>query len=246
MEPGKISAALIRRLMIVSLFAIAMGLLESAVVIYLREIMYPQGFRFPLEPVHPDLALTEMLREAATLIMLFSVGLLAGKRFSERFAWFVFSFAIWDIFYYVFLWLLIGWPSSLMTWDVLFLIPATWTGPVITPLVITIVMIVFSLAILVPADKGMDTRLLAREWGGLILGSLVLIYAFIHDYIKHMLTACSFSELLDPGNPVIILHAQKYIPDQFPWWIFFTGIVILLLTITWFILRIKRSGYSVY
>jgi len=97
-----------KNLAILSLFAIAMGLLESAVVIYLRDILYPGGFDFPLNPVRPDLVWTEMLRELSTLVMLLAVGILAGRNTAERFGWFLYSFAVWDIFYYVFLWVLVG------------------------------------------------------------------------------------------------------------------------------------------
>lgn len=97
-----------RLLVIISVFAIAMAYMESAVVVYIREIMYPGGFDFPLSHIPAKLALTEVLRELATLVMLVSIGILAGRSFSTGFAWFMYSFAIWDIFYYVFLWLLLG------------------------------------------------------------------------------------------------------------------------------------------
>ena len=178
---------LFHKFIIITIFAIAMALLESAVVIYLREIMYPEGFGFPLAPILPHLALTEILREAATLVMLICIGLLAARSFSQRFAWFVYSFAIWDIFYYVFLWLLLGWPESIMTWDILFLIPAPWTGPVITPLMITLLMLLLSLSILVNGGRGKDTRMESLEWGVLIIGSLIVITSFVWDYMRHML-----------------------------------------------------------
>ncbi|MBE0653305.1 MAG: hypothetical protein IH594_05880, partial [Bacteroidales bacterium] len=110
-----------RKILYVSLFAIAIAFLETAVVIYLRELMYPEGFRFPLAPISPDLALTEILREASTLIILVMIGALAGKKLVDGFAWFLYTFALWDLFYYVFLKVMIGWPESIMTWDVLFL-----------------------------------------------------------------------------------------------------------------------------
>ena len=145
---GSVMRPVEKTLIVVSLFAIAMGLLESAVVIYLRDILYPGGFEFPLNPVRPDLVWTEILRELATLVMLLGVGILAGRNLAERFAWFMYSFAVWDIFYYAFLRVLIGWPESLMTWDVLFLLPVTWTGPVITPLIVSATMIFFALIII--------------------------------------------------------------------------------------------------
>jgi hypothetical protein len=243
MTNNHVTGSIVRRIVYVTLFAIAMGFLESAVVIYLREIMYPEGFQFPLAPVHPHLALTELLREAATLVMLLCVGLLAGRSFSERFAWFIYSFAIWDIFYYLFLWILIGWPSSLMTWDVLFLIPFTWTGPVITPLFLTVIMIALSVAILYFAEKGNDTTLHIMEWSGLIVGSLVVIWAFTLDYMNHMLSRFSLGEIVALNNPSVMEHARNYIPIHFPWLIYFTGSAILIATIFIFITRMKRINH---
>ncbi|MEX2428324.1 MAG: hypothetical protein WD577_08785 [Bacteroidales bacterium] len=216
------------KIFIVTLFAIAMALLESVVVIYLREILYPDGFRFPLAPIHPHLILTEILREAATLAMLVCIGLLAGKRFSEKFAWFIYSFAVWDIFYYIFLWFLLGWPESLMTWDVLFLIPATWTGPVITPLILTMVMILLSWFILTASEKGKDTRIERIEWLGLLVGSGIAVAAFMTDYLKHMLKTFAPGELLRTSDPRVMEMAQQYVPDSFPWLLFAAGIVVLL------------------
>jgi hypothetical protein len=110
-----------RTLIIVTSFFIALGYIESAVVIYMREILYPAGFQFPLAPIKIDLAITEIIREAATLVILVCIGFITGRTFSEGFAWFLYSFAIWDLFYYVFLKLLIGWPESLLTFDILFI-----------------------------------------------------------------------------------------------------------------------------
>jgi len=232
------------RFLIITSFAIAMGLFEAAVVIYLREIMYPGGFEFPLAPVLPHLAVTEILREASTMIMLICIGLLAARTFSQRFAWFMYSFAIWDIFYYVFLWLLIGWPESIMTWDVLFLIPATWTGPVITPLLITAVLILFAIWILVPAEKGMNTKIRPLEWVGLSAGSAVVIVAFITDYMKHMLERFTFSEMLKAGNTELLAQAETYTPGKFPWPTFIAGLAVILFFVIRFRVRIKSSRYA--
>lgn len=230
-----------QQLIVITLFAIAMALLESAVVIYLREIMYPGGFRFPLAPVLPRLALTEILREAATIVMLATVSILAAKTFSQRFAWFVYTFAIWDIFYYLFLWLLIGWPESLLTWDVLFLIPATWTGPVITPLILTLLMILLSATILLNADRGKTTRLQTIEWGGLSLGSVIAIIAFMTDYLRHMREAFSLGDMLKADRELLMSHAESYIPDRFPWLLFAAGAAIIAATIIRYGQRISRA-----
>jgi hypothetical protein len=228
---------LYNKIQIVTLFAIAMALLESAVVIYLREILYPGGFRFPLVPMHPHLLLTEILREAATMVMLVCIGLLAGKRFSERFAWFIYSFAIWDIFYYIFLWLLLGWPESLMTWDVLFLIPATWTGPVITPLILTVIMILFAWFILTAACKGKNSSIAPIEWLGLLVGSGIVITAFMTDYLKHMLRTFAPGELLRAGDPRVMEVAQQYVPESFPWLLFSMGTLVIIAPVIRFRIR---------
>jgi len=221
-------------------FAIAMGFLESAVVVYMREILYPEGFAFPLSPIPVSLAVTELRREVATIIMLVTIGIMAAKRFSTGFAWFIFSFAIWDIFYYVFLKLLLGWPESLMTWDVLFLIPTTWTGPVLSPVLVSMSMILLAMVILIYAERGKETRLHRLEWIGLIAGSVVLIIGFVFDYSQHMLTHFSFIEMLQVKNPEVLEVATTYIPHQFPWWIFCMGEVIILGTIGIYWKRVAR------
>jgi hypothetical protein len=229
-------------ILVVTVFAIAMAFLESAVVIYLREIMYPEGFQFPLAPVQSDLALTEILREAATLIMLLCIGFLAAKTASQRFAWFLYSFAIWDIFYYVFLWALIGWPETLLTWDILFLIPATWTGPVITPLILTLLMIFFAVIILVFAEKGQDPRIRRVEWLGLVSGALVVVVGFMTDYFRHMLKKFSFGKMLKISNPEVRHHAEDYVPVSFPWLVFVVGTLMITASVMTYFLRLSREN----
>ena len=139
----------VNKLSIVTLYAIAMGFLEAAVVIYLRNLFYPNGFNFPLKGfIDPSILIVEWIREFATIIMLVTIGLLAGKKFYEKLAYFVYAFAIWDIFYYIFLKLVLNWPSSFLTWDLLFLIPFPWAGPVLAPLLCTLLMLFTSFIII--------------------------------------------------------------------------------------------------
>ena len=229
-----------QKIITITLFAIAMGFLESAVVVYMREILYPGGFEFPLSPIPVNLAVTELLREVATLVMLITIGMLAAKRFSTGFAWFIYTFAVWDIFYYIFLKLLVGWPGSLMTWDVLFLIPTTWTGPVLSPVLVSMTMICLALVILNQAEKGKDTRIHPWEWTGLVAGSLVLIFGFILDYSQHMLAHFSVFGMLQVKNPEVLEVATRYIPLRFPWWIFGIGELIILGTIGLYWRRISH------
>jgi hypothetical protein len=236
-----------KQVLIITAFAIAMGFLEAAVVVYMREILYPGGFEFPLSPIPVRLAITELLREVATLVMLLTVGMLGARadrlypgRFSTGFAWFIYSFAIWDIFYYVALRFLVDWPSSLMTWDVLFLIPTTWTGPVLTPVLVSLTMILLALMILVSAERGKDTRIARAEWAGLILGSVVLIFGFIFDFSRFMLQHLSLADMLQVKNPEVLEVVTSYVPVAFPWWIFAAGEAIILASIFMYGRRLSR------
>lgn len=233
-----------KKLLTITAFAIAMGFLEAAVVVYMREILYPEGFSFPLSPIPVSLALTELFREVATLVMLVSIGILAARKFSTGFAWFIYSFAIWDIFYYVFLKLILDWPESLLTWDVLFLIPTTWTGPVLTPVLVALTMIVFAGLILNRDSRGLDSRIPAKIWVGLTSGSLILIFAWILDYSRFMLVHLSVGEMMQIKNPEVLRLATNYEPGNFPWGFFAVGELLILGFILWYYLGIPGNKAS--
>jgi len=225
-----------------TVFSVAMGYLESAVVIYLRKIYYPEGFVFPLKAIDQHTAMVEIIREAATLIMLAVAGFLAGRTRTERFGFFLYCFGVWDIFFYVFLKLFIGWPESLLTWDILFLIPVTWVGPVIAPVINSLTMIALAVFISYFTDKNIPTRIKKPEWVLLILGSMVVIISYTFDYLNFMLKRFSLSDFFDPSMQSEILeNASGYIPQSFPWWIFITGEIFLIFAIYTFIQRNRRT-----
>jgi hypothetical protein len=128
-----------RRWVGVAAYAIAMAYVESAAVLYLRTIyggVDPVGPRRPpFNPV-PDFVWIEIGREAATVVMLAAVGYLAGSGLAGRVGAFAVAFGLWDIFYYVFLWIFAGWPPSPFAPDVLFLLPLPWWGPVVSPMLV--------------------------------------------------------------------------------------------------------------
>ena len=203
-----------------SMFAIAMGFLETSVVIYLRALLYPKGFSFPLASMTYSLALTEILREGATIIMLLCIGYVTGTNRHTRFAYFLYSFAIWDIFYYVFLKLLIQWPDSFLTWDILFLIPTNWVGPVIAPLIVSFTMIWFAVLIIWFDSKPINVRMNFTELSLIIAGSLILILAFIWDYSGFILNYYSFKALWSVPAKDLLFLSYKYIPVHFNWLLF--------------------------
>src|SRR3989339_548079 len=139
---------LYRTFVLVTIFSIAMGLFEAIVVVYLRQLYYPQGFDFPLAAFPASRLSVEWLREACTIVMLAALGLMTGRNASGRFAFFILSFGIWDIVYYLGLKWLLNWPASLFTWDILFLIPVAWTGPVLAPVICSFTMILLAVGII--------------------------------------------------------------------------------------------------
>jgi len=133
---------LLKRLGIVTAYAIAMAWVESAVVVYLRVLIgRVNPYQADPLPVSVGLGGIEMVREAATLVMLWAVGWLAGRTWRGRAGYALVAFGTWDIFYYIFLVPMSGWPRSVLDWDVLFLLPLPWWGPVLAPVLISLLLI---------------------------------------------------------------------------------------------------------
>jgi hypothetical protein len=175
--------ALIVRCILVMILAIAFGYIEAAVVVYLREIFHPDGFAFPLAQFPLTgrtnrLLLTEVAREAATLVLIIAGAWLSGKNSRQRFAFFMIIFALWDIFYYVFLKLILDWPASIMDWDVLFLIPVPWAGPVLAPVLVSIMMLVFAGFILYRDYTGKFVKPSLWEWLCFSASVILVIVSF--------------------------------------------------------------------
>jgi len=166
------------RLALLAVFGVTFGFVESAVVYDLRrllnfheevplekyKVLLNLGFITFVSPEHSilisrGLTVVEVIREACTIVMLVCVALIAGSSWGQRFAAFLVTFACWDITYYLYLKILVNWPGSLMTRDVFFLIPVTWIGPVITPLVICTTMLILGIRWYVKPP----TRIFGRE-----------------------------------------------------------------------------------
>ncbi|NTW23584.1 MAG: hypothetical protein HGA37_02700 [Lentimicrobium sp.] len=208
---------------LLTIFSIAMGFMESALVVYLRTIYYPTGFCFPLVPLDPLILKTELLREAATLIMLISIATIAGKGFIQKFVFFLFCFAIWDIFYYIFLKLLIDWPSSLLTMDILFLIPVPWIGPVLAPCLLSLTMILVMILVIYFQQSNNKVLFSRLDWVLMILASFIIIISFTIDYLSAILNSGS-----SQTTELIMYTLENYIPGNFNWFIFGVGWAILI------------------
>jgi hypothetical protein len=198
----------------VVVFAMAMAWVESAVVYYLRTMInrivpYQEQ---PL-PVIGSLGPVELVREAATLVMLATVGILAGRNWRSRFGYAAIAFGVWDIFYYVFLRVMCGWPRTLMDWDILFLLPLPWWGPVLAPVTIALLMIAWgTLASQVPMEE-IPARLPWRSWTLNVIGTALALYTFMADSLR----------VADQGVNVL----RNLLPKSFNWTLFCLALALM-------------------
>lgn len=198
-----------RRALWVAIYAVAMAAVESAVVVYLRALHQGDAPLTVLMHEIPTRFISiEIGREAATLIMLIAVAGLAGRSAWEGFLYFALAFGLWDIFYYVWLWVFVGWPPSLFTWDVLFLIPVPWLGPVIAPVIVSLCLVAGALWLLSRSAQ----RLSRRAWALAGVGCVLVLLSFTIDY--HYALARSD-------------------PPRFRWEIFWPGIVMAVGGLVW-------------
>lgn len=172
---------MLNRFCIVVVFGIAFAYIEAAVVVYLRTILYDDASRlpFPLTSfLSPSLLLTEVGREAATLIVMLTAARLFGRNRQQRFAFLLTIFAVWDIFYYLWLKILADWPGSIMDWDILFLIPVAWAGPVLAPFLVSLTLLAFAVIILYRSCLARPIRPTLTGWVGFVLAALAVVASF--------------------------------------------------------------------
>ncbi len=229
------------RFLWLTIFAIAMGFLEAIVVVYLRELYYPGGFEFPLRLMSPELVTAEWIREIATLVMLAGVGIIAGRNGLQRLFYALFAFGIWDIFYYVALNLLLGWPASLLTWDILFLIPVSWLGPVLAPVINSLTMILMALLFIGRQEKGYYVRLGVSDWILIISGALVILYTYLVDYTRLLIDSGVLSAKGSPeAEERLIQMITNYIPDDYNWPLFIAGEALIVAAIINVLIRSRK------
>ena len=211
-----------RRLLLwLTLLSLAFGYIEASVVVYLRVIFYPGGFRFPLVPLPTHLLWIEVGREAATLLLLFSLACLLSRDKLRRFAIFAYCFGLWDLAYYLFLKLILDWPASLLTWDILFLIPLPWTGPVLAPMLVAIALMAAAVFIL-RLPEGASSPFRPIDWAVEGVAGGVILASFLWNV------------------PALASQAQ---PHDYPWWLFSAGFIG---GSGWFIWRYTRRQPSLH
>jgi hypothetical protein len=172
-----------RRFLWVSAYAIAMAFLEAVVVVYLRGLLQITNDHVALG----SYVIMETWREVATLVMLVGVGWLAGRRRIERWAYGLFAFGMWDIWYYIWLKTLIDWPASLLDWDVLFLVPLRWWGPVLSPMLIAALICITAVLAMARLARGERLGITPTRVGVALMGGLLALYVFMSDSLHALL-----------------------------------------------------------
>ena len=131
---------------------------------------------------------------------------------------------------------MVDWPESLLTWDILFLLPTTWVGPVITPVALALLMVVFAFFISYFTDKISNLVILKLEWILIIAGSITTIVSFTLEYTEFILQKYSFLQVLNMDKK-FLQYAIQYVPHNFPWWIFIAGFLLIAIGIVLFYFR---------
>lgn len=213
------------RWLTVVVYALAMAWVEAAVVFYLRSHI---GRLEPYQPVPLPHAggfgFAEAVREIATLVMLCTVGLLAGKNWRARAGYTLIAFGVWDIFYYVFLKVMCGWPNSILDWDILFLVPLPWWGPVLAPVLISLLMIGWGTL----ATQFETVSPLASAWKAWLLnlaGVALALYVFMADALRVA------------GGGVDAL--RNLLPVEFNWPLFLVALAMMSAPVVRLLLRLR-------
>jgi len=236
------SKNLIEKLFWVGMFGLAMGFLEAIVVIYLRDIYYPAGFGFPMSPVSSQMYFVELGREVATILMLLALGFLIGKNGIQKLAYFLISFAAWDIVYYIALKLFLGWPPSLLTWDVLFLIPLPWLGPVLAPVIVSLTMFWIGASLIMLDEASGPVSLRTEEWLFLLFGAGLIFVSFIWNYSVLIVRSGYLLKIFTLSrNQEFLRVVYAYTPEKFNWAVFCTGELIIFFGVIKLLIRYRQA-----
>jgi hypothetical protein len=200
-----------KRFLWVSAYAVAMAFLEAVVVVYIRGLLLFTENHVSLGPY----VRMEIWREAATMVMLAAVGWMAGRRWRERLAYGLFAFGLWDIWYYIWLKVLIGWPATPLDWDVLFLIPLTWWGPVLAPVLIAALICAGAVLAVVRMEWGKRVGITPLRVATVVVGGLLALYVFMSDALHALLA----------GRP----DWGALRPEYFNWLLFLVALALMAL-----------------
>ena len=196
---------------VVVAFAIAMAWVESASVYYLRALVDRiEPYQPNPLPINDALGYVELWREAATLVMIAMLGMLAGRTWRRRAGYAALAFGAWDIFYYVFLRLISGWPRTLLDWDILFLLPLPWWGPVLAPVSIALLMILWGTLATQSDEDATDPR---WAWALAGVGIVLALAVFMTDAWR----------ALPEGRDAVL----RVLPTRFNWPLYWVALLLM-------------------
>jgi hypothetical protein len=217
---------------IVVAFAIAMAWVEAASVYYIRALVDRiEPYQANPLPINESLGYVELWREAATLVMIATLGVLAGRTWRRRAGYAALAFGAWDIFYYVFLRLISGWPRTMLDWDILFLLPLPWWGPVLAPVSIALVMILWGTLATQSGDDATDVRW--ARWTSLLgcVGIVLALAVFMTDAWR----------ALPEGREAVL----RVLPVDFNWPVFGAALLLMATPLaSAFAFRLRRDRRS--
>lgn len=200
--------------LLVVAFAIGMAWCEAATVYDLR-VMVDRVNPYQADPLplRGVVGQVELVREAATLLMLLTIGAVAGRTWQVRVGYTVLAFGVWDVFYYVFLKAICGWPMSLFDWDILFLLPLPWWGPVLAPVCIASLMIVGGTLASQYIDRNPFASVTSTQWRLTGVGVALALYVFMADSLR----------AVNQGLEV----ARNILPTTFNWPVFAIALTLM-------------------
>lgn len=220
---------LFARIGIVSAYAIAMAWVESAVVVYLRVMIgRVDPYQADPLPISAGLGWIEVGREIATLAMLWTVGWLAGRTWRGRAGYSLIAFGVWDIFYYVFLVPMNGWPRSLLDWDVLFLVPLPWWGPVLAPVLISLLLIAGGVLAALAERSGAPAWPRWWAWSLNVAGVALALYTFMEEAIQAL--------------PLGATAVRQALPVAFDWPLFLLALALMSVPVVDLGWQLGRGG----
>ena len=196
---------------IVVAFAVAMAWVEAACVFYIRALVdRVEPYQVNPLPISAALGTVELWREAATLAMIVTIGLLAGRSWRRRIGYAAIAFGVWDVFYYVFLRVICGWPKTLFDWDILFLLPLPWWAPVLAPVSIALLMILWGT---VASQGGEPAHAPRWPWAVGGVGVVLALAVFMVDA----------SRALPHGREAVL----RVLPTTFNWPLFSVSLLLI-------------------
>lgn len=217
-----------KRWVVVAAFAAAFAWVETACVVYLRTLVDRVEPYQPVPlPASFDLTWIELVREASTLVILFAIGWLAGQSLRSRFAYILIAFGVWDILYYAFLNLAIDWPGSLWDWDILFLLPYPWWGPVLAPMLIALFMVIGGTLATQHHEQRQAPWPGPRAWLMCGVGVATALGIFMADAIK--------------AAPLGVDAVRSTLPTSFNWPMFILALLLMAAPIVDMSIQIRDS-----